>query len=619
MKRTNGGSGGENSFFGRIVDSKGSRFRIRFWIEIGLSIGLFFYYWLGIHPEYIQFARQPVFFLDKNFFLGLLQLPGGLLDYVAAFLTESFQFGILGAAILAILTFVFYFLLKSILRLKTWWIALLFPTIILAALQTDPNYNIVKTLALIVGMLAFLTYRSMRFVRKWLKAGVVVALMVAVYMLSPFALLLFVFLSVMHELSDKSEPLAARFLLSGICILIALMIPWITQAEIFLESVQIAFLRHSPLWVSDLSDIPPLGKTYFELILTLSLLTSAGIFFFRPEDQRKAKPSLRVSSIQGGIALAALLVSFWQVVDRNERELLSIRYAGHMGEWDRTLSYINRNSSKDLLALFHFVRAYYHTDRLSTEFQWLKQNVGPRDFFLKSSICYEYPLDYSDFLYELGAINESKHWAFEALTHYGESAEVLKRLALAHLIEGNFSAAHEFLSRLRQNPFSSSWADHYLACIDHPINLREEGELQRLHSLMPKSDFVVNENRPDADLRSMLNQFPRNDMAYQYLLMHDLLSGNVNFFTNDYLQLRMNAKVPIPRLYEEALVAFLSSNPSMDTLASRIGIQKETVDRFKAFYGLIAAHHGDIESVYPELSQAYGDTYWFYLLRAVPN
>jgi len=619
MEKSKANAAEKKSFFRSTMDFLKLRLTLGFLIESGAFIGLFLYYWLVIHPEYIQFTRQPVFFLEKNFFFGLLQLPGGILDYFASFLTESFQLGIPGAAILTILTVVFYLLLKATLRPKIWWIASLIPTIVLAAVQTDPNYNIVQTLAIIAGVTFFLLFRKMRIARRWLKMSVVVILMAAVYLLSPFALLLFTILCVMHELSRESELLATRILLSSAYIVVALIVPWIAQAELFLMSAQDAFLRHSPLWVSDFSGIPPLGKVYFELILALALLVSAGIFFFWKEHQKEAMPSLRITFFQVGVAVAVLVASFWQVVDKNDREIMSIRHAAHVGEWNRTISYINPNSSRNLLNLFHFVRAYYHTVGLTMEFQWIRQNIDAQDLFMKSNIHYEYPLDYSDFLYELGDINESKHWAFEALTHHGESADVLKRLALTHLLEDNFAAAREFLSRLRQNPFSSSWADHYLACIDHPTKLQDERELQRIHAFMPKGDFIINENRPEADLRSMLNQFPGNDMAYQYLLIHDLLTRNVNLFTSDYLQLRTNAKVPIPPLYEEALVAFLSSNPSMDSIAAKIGIQRETVNRFKAFYGLIAGHHGDIESVYPEISRSYGDTYWFYLLRPVPN
>jgi hypothetical protein len=619
MENENSNMTERKNLFARIADFTASRFELRVWIEAGVSVALFFYYWLIIHPEYIQFARQPVFFLEKGFFLGQLQMPGGIVDYIAAFLTESFQFGMLGAALLTILTVIFYILLKILLRPGAWWIAPVIPTILLAAVQTDPNYSIVQTLAFIIAMAAFLLCRSILFDKKWIGLGLVVLLLAFVYFVSPYAMIILTLLCVLYGIFDRNHPLIFRVLFPVAYIVATLIIPWIAQGKIFFMSGSDAFLRHSPLWVSDTSDIPALGKVYPEVILALAVLASAGILFYGMHRLEEKKPSLRWNLVQFGVAAVILVASMWQVVGKSEREFLAIRYTAHVGQWDQTLSFVNPETRTDLLNLFHIVRAYYHTGGMSEEFLLLKQNGSGQNLFLKSDICYEYPLDYSDFQYELGNINESKHWGFEALTHYGESEDVLKRLALTHILEGNFAAAQEFLSRLQQNPFSSSWASHYLDCINNPSKLRDEYDLQRLHAYMPKSDFIINENRHEGDLRAMLSLFPRNEMAYQYLLMNDLLNREVNLFTNDFLQLKINQATPMPRLYEEALVAFLSSNPSMDSVAARIGIRKETVDRFKTFYGFIAAHHGDVASTYDELNRNYGDTYWFYLLRAVPS
>ncbi len=619
MENENSSMTGRRSYFGRIMNIARSRFELRVWIEAVMSVALFFYYWLIIHPEYIQYARQPVFFLEKTYFFGQLQMPGGIVDYIAALLTDSFQFGVLGAILLTALTVIFYILLKILLRPGAWWVAPVIPTIILAAVQTDPNYSIVQTLALIIALAAFLVCRNVLFDRKWIGLGIMVILMALVYLLSPYALMILTLLCVLYGVFDRHHPLFFRMLFPAAYIVAALIIPWIAEGKIFFISGSDAFLRHSPLWVSDTSDIPAFGKVYFEAILALAVLASAGIFFYGMDRQEEKKPSLRSNLIQFGVSAVVLVAGMWLVVGKSEREFLAIRYNAHVGQWDQTLSFVNPESRTDLLDLFHFVRAYYHAGKTSEEFLFLRENGGGQNLFLKSEICYEYPLDYSDFLYELGNINESKHWAFEALTHYGESEDVLKRLALTHVLEGNFAAAQEFLSRLRQNPFSATWASHYLDCINDPSRLRDEYDLQRLHAYMPKGDFIINDNRHEGDLRAMLSQFPRNEMAYQYLLMSDLLNRDVNLFTNDFLQLRMNQPAPLPQLYEEALVVFLASNPSIDSVAAQIGIRKETVDRFKTFYGFIAEHHGDVASTYNELKRDYGDTYWFYLLRAVPN
>ena len=219
---------------------------------IVLFAGLFFYYRLFVLPEYIYFHQLPNFFTDSRYIIEHLQLPGGFLEYIAHYLTSLFQFGWLGALILAGLVLVSYMLLHAVLRPRSLWIAPLLPIVLLVMVQANYDYPIVKTLSFILALEGFLLYRD-AFPQKnsTLRFGITVVSMAALYYLSPFAMFLFTVLCVLYESLGREQKIVVRISLSLGYAAIAVLLPWLLRQELFLISLRNAYIRHSPLWQGD--------------------------------------------------------------------------------------------------------------------------------------------------------------------------------------------------------------------------------------------------------------------------------------------------------------------------------------------------------------------------------
>jgi hypothetical protein len=144
--------------------------------------------------------------------------------------------------------------------------------------------------------------------------------------------------------------------------------------------------------------------------------------------------------------------------------------------------------------------------------------------------------------------------------------------------------------------------------------LRQETALQKLHAAIPRYDFLVIDKNPEIDLRKMLSQSPNNRMAFEYLMMSDLINQDLEKFVQGLLLFEHFATRPLPRHYEEALLLYLSRKQSADSVAAAIGISSGTIKQFNDFKRLYVEYRGNKETAYADLQRTYGGTFWFYYL-----
>jgi len=585
------------------------------WTVLGclsLFLPLFYYYWRIIRPEYIHFSQQPVFFASREFLYRQLQRPGGFLDFMAAFLADLFQTGWLGAAVLSALALIVVLLLFKVLRFGSLWVVPLLPALFLIMAQARYDYPLVKTLSLILALEGFILCRDAAPRNTGIRLAFVLLSIAIVYILSPGASLLLALLCILQEIFGSGGKLAPRLGLSLSMLLWAVFVPWIATQAVFLVAAWNAFLRHSPIWHSDMSSAAPSSKIPMDGIAVLLILLLAAVSFLIKDIPKTIRNRLHV--LQAAVAALLIAAAAKTAVDRVGREFLALRHAAHHSDWNQVSSRINPRAAGHPLGLFHFNRALYHTGRLASGFFSIRQNFSGQGLFLDRDVRFQYPLDYSDFFYELGHVNEAKRWAFEALTLYGESAEVLKRLALVHILQDETEAASRFLNRLRQNPSSRSWAGHYLSCLSDQTKLRGEKDLQKIHALMPASDFLVTGGYPEIDMEKLAAQTPMNRQALDYALMTSLINRDLDVFSKNLIRFQAGMQMPLPEIYEEALIARQAFARSADPKISAIPVRKSTLSRFEDFERILKKHGGKSDEAYRELAAKYGRTYWFYLL-----
>ena len=142
-----------------------SRFGTGFkWIVTCLFFILYFLYFLSCNRYLLIYHEQiQLFRFDRDYFKEFLAVPGGLMRYTGAFLTQFYLFPGAGSSIVTLTALSIYSITSYIFRNHhlNGLLPALLPVVLLAALHSNYLYTLACTLGLIVSLGYFAIYISM--------------------------------------------------------------------------------------------------------------------------------------------------------------------------------------------------------------------------------------------------------------------------------------------------------------------------------------------------------------------------------------------------------------------------------------------------------------------------
>lgn len=319
------------------------------------------------------------------------------------------------------------------------------------------------------------------------------------------------------------------------------------------------------------------------------------------------KSSLRPLQFALPIVLAAAYIMggyWWELrnYDRNERAMIRAERAVKQGDWDLAINitenYINLGRNNTLM---HYLRNY----ALAQKGELLKrlfdvpQESGIEGLFFPwrgNSRAAEY----GHLAHELaGNINDAHHWAFEAMTVWGETAPHLIDLARYNIAMGRPRVAQKFVNRLSHSLFYRSEAKEFQQQIDdmeRGISTTETSRPTRF----------INVIYPARDLMEIVKAEPDNKPARDYLLALLLLANDQEALIG---QLRPGEKNP--EVVEQAMLIY-SLYPRVTPL-SDLGLEfsEATSEKF-------AQYHSMMRSGSDRLKEQLGNTFWYYIYNYCP-
>lgn len=166
----------------------------------------------------------------------------------------------------------------------------------------------------------------------------------------------------------------------------------------------------------------------------------------------------------------------------------------------------------------------------------------------------------------------------------------MRRLAQIAMRRGDKDGSMKYLRLLAQNPVHSSWAKKQM-----------QKELQE----MTLPDTLSLSGEHSATLRNLLNHNPKNLIALDYLLCYDLLSHNLQGFTDDVMRYGCPKG---HRLYEEAMLVVMQVNPDMREQLKPM-VAESTYRDFVRFNQAFEQSKGNGKMMYSQ----FHNTYWYYL------
>jgi hypothetical protein len=228
-------------------------------------------------------------------------------------------------------------------------------------------------------------------------------------------------------------------------------------------------------------------------------------------------------------------------------------------------------------------------------------------------------MDYSDFWFDFGDMNEAERLACEARTRNGETPRVLERLAQVNLIRNNREMAESAVTRMERSPFMGLKAEHYRKLLDHPDEMTRDPAIANAVRLSQKMDSTENPRLPDAKVFTLVDRNPANREAFEYFMAYALLARKLDLFKREFGRMNAFNFSRVPTHWEEALIMIMNAGGLKEPVFAGKSIRPETIRRFKDFQGILASRNNDRIGARDELAEKYGDTYWFFAVYVEPG
>jgi len=593
----------------------------------------YLYLWLQVDPRLIYHGGEtitsfPVFFRGWSFFQQFLSYPGGLTEYLSAFLFQFFYIGWAGALVVTLQAWLIcactdYFL-KAVNAPRLRWVRFV-PPILLLIIYTRYSYHFTTTMALLTALLFVFLYLRLLPKSRLLSMVVFIILSVILYYIAAGAYLLFAALCAVYELLFNHN-----WRMGLLCLLSAAIIPYIEGALIFGLNIADAFSELLPSSPKIFAYEARKRMVTIVFILYLLLpLTALGLRLWQIPAEKKVKkkprhkstkPGAKILSWYTGVPLlrwavesCLLFVIAGTVVfsaqDNELKTLLEVDYYAYHRMWPQILEAYHRHPNSFFI-VNAVNRALYYTGRLSSNMFSYPQH--PDTLFLTSKRHISAFWKKADVYIDLGVMNMAESALIESMIRLKERPQILKRLAFISMVKADSGAARVYLGALSKTLFHADWANNYLAKIESDPNLSTDDQIQHLRDMMMETDYGFTNYVPERILLALLQKNRYNRMAFEYLMAWHLLTGQLDKFVQNLDRLDDFDYPGIPRNYEEAILIYEVLTGSKVDLKGR-QITQSTYQRARGFSDISNRLHGSNQVTAMQATAPYfGDTYFFY-------
>ncbi len=582
-------------------------------------IAIFLFTWLQIKPALIGYWQDPVFLIDKNFFMQFVKYPGGIINYVSDFIAQFYVYSWLGALVITIISAIIclltFYLLKLI-GIKTARTFLyLIPAILLIIFISDYNFPIDIVIGILTGLLGLVLFVKLS--NPLIKLFVFIVSAFAIYYISGGSLLFYSLLCLFYILLNKQYYVKTKFAALFVVLILSILLPLLAKQNVLGLTTKDAFLNNLPKFDDfKVPVLPYILHLFFVIILFMPWFSESKVF---RKSRKKASKRLNCETQIYLISAFTVLVCLSANIKTN-RDIINIEYLARKGEWIELIKESNKLKKVGLPIVYQINRALAHNGMLLDQMFKYPQQFGTNGIFISSENAYKAPMHNSDFYYEIGHINESLHWAYEALSVEGPTPDILKRLAIGNILKGEYEAALKYLKNLEKTVFHKKWSRSYIEAISEKPNLSSLPQLGMMKDNMPDKDFIFYSKHSPLELSMLLEKNPENVMAFQYLVAYQMLNvdlADFPVFINNLIALNCRA---FPRYFEEALILFMINSGNTDKFKwGPFTISKETVNQFNEYDGVLKSFNNDMEAAKDEIYKSFGDTYWYYAMYIFPS
>jgi hypothetical protein len=573
----------------------------------------FVYFLLRINPKLIYQSQEPIFFFDKHFINNFFSYPGGINELISRFLSQFFYHSWMGALLLVlVLAFVVWntkLIINSISInrpiLYLHWV----PSVFLLALHSDYGYPLLLTLGLLWSLVSVNIFIRLAPSNNISRLLFYIILFSILYYFTAGLAFIFSITIIIYDVLYRR-----RIALPLLYIIFSGLLPYIGALTLFIINIRDAYMAH-------LTSYDRYKSTWLSWALyaffPLIILTTKFEQKLAGTSQKKSKNlwnkllfsrSIPIKLIQGVIIILLVIAAAFYSYDKKNKTFLLIDHYARFGEWHKILDTAQKGIPINNIVQCQVNRALYNAGFLCDDMFRLAQIFGSDGLFMQANLRDPFALQHSDIFFDLGLMNESEHWAHEAIAAKGDTPWILQRLALVNLLKENRDVAEKYLAMLKKTVWHKSWAIEYEKFLNDSNDFWARPEFRYLKGNMPESDFLISPSEPELCLQELLKN-TKNRMAFEYFMAYCLLEGKIGLFAKNLYRLENFNYRRIPRHFEEALLIYNQITKGKGIKLT--GISQETIQKFNDFNSTLAKYGRNKTAARQELEK-YRDTYWFY-------
>ena len=588
-------------------------------LKAGLLFAVVVWGLLNLFEQEFLFRVQELslWLPTKVYFDERMLVPGGLMSYIACFLTQFFYYPMLGSHIYVALLFVVQWLTIKVFRIPARHALLaLIPGALIVCCSMESGYWIfqIKTqgyfFSMLVGFLfALSVMRLYQLVKGWWRYVVVVAIAAMGYPFFGFYASLALVGIALWTLRENEE---GRGMVALLCVAAAVTTPILYYSVYEQTRFVDMFTVGMPAFEFSKRDV----FTWIPYILLYLFPLVMPFVPLKRNEEGVAKKALLIENMALMALIVALGLVFWYR-DPNFRAEIKMNHAMERLEWRKALDIAKaQKQTPTRLIVLNKNLALLKLGKAGDEmFHYLDGGEAP-DSPLQIRLM---QVGGKMLYYHYARMNFCYRWCLEDAVEYGWKVDYLKYMVRTSLISGEPALAQKYINTLKKTLFYRGWAEKYEKMVGDPSLIAKDREMA---SILPLYQY---EDQLDGD-NSLVEIYLLNYFAHSYsdlstpmfdeaALMCALTLKDIPTFWNCFFRYANSHKTDrMPTHYQEA--ALLYGNLEKNVDISKMPFDKTVKMRFQDFMRFAQKHAVENVERDPEAKKLfydrYGNTFWYF-------
>jgi hypothetical protein len=548
----------------------------------------------------MYFEQDQLFRFNGYYSNSFFTHPGGFLAWLTALFVQFFIWPWLGGAVVTGIAFLIFLLVTKILKFHKFYgfVFSFFLPLLLAMPLSGQTVGFLPFVGLLLILVAFYGYISIS--KFWLRVISGIAVLIPLYMLTGMFAFVFGVMIILSEIARDGK--RDSYLISAACLAVMAFTPFLMRYFVYFVTVKESYF--APFDIA--GNWSPFYSSFAAMLFVPFLILLSTVF-------KKVQFSWNLKYVISAVIPLVTLLFFLlhYSYDPRNNKLQEIDYHVQRGNWEKVLKLAPEYPGRNQLVLYYTNLALHKTGRMGDQLFFYPQS-GTKGLWLEWKRNEVNPFYGGEIFYQLGFSNEAFRWAFEAMEAKGINPRSLKRLAVTSIINNRKEVALKYTRFLKQSLFYREQGVYYESLIENPELLKNDLEISELQSLVPKRDFISYMSQDDIGFFPLLENNPKNRMAFEYMMASFLLNKNLNGFAANLYRLKELGYTRIPVHFEEAIIVFTGVTKK-NILPEGYAISQASQQKFHTYAEILNMYRDNMDMAIKALNRDFGNTFWFYM------